>query len=149
MFSFLVYKGAGNKENFRGVSMSDARYAIRFDEATGRAHVDISGEIAPRKILNTFAAIALNNSWAAGDRSVLWQAQEALLPDAFEFADIFRATPLSQTITKPGKSAIVVNKSEEMVAKVARFYQSIAVTSTNRNLEVFYDEEEAVAWLNQ
>lgn len=129
--------------------MSRDTYSIRFDAGTGRAHVDISGEIAPRKILNTFAAIALNNSWAAGDRSVLWQAQEALLTESFEFADIFRATPLSQTITKPGKSAIVVKKSEEMVAKVARFYQSIAVTSTNRSIEIFYTEEEAMAWLDQ
>ena len=129
--------------------MAEAKYAIRFDEATGRAHVDISGEIAPGKILNTFAAIAMNNSWAAGDRSVLWQAQEALLPESFEFADIFQATPISKAITRPGKSAIVVKKNEEMIAKVARFYQSIAATSTNRNLEIFFNAKDAMDWLDQ
>ena len=69
--------------------MSGDKYAIRFDETTGRAYVDLSGKIDPGKIIKTFAAIALNQKWAAGDRSVLWNAQKALLTESFEFTDIF------------------------------------------------------------
>ena len=129
--------------------MQRDRYAIRFDEATGRAFVDLSGKIDPQKVLNTFAAIALNQTWAEGDRSVLWNAQGALLTDSFEFADIFAATPMSKAITKPGRSAILVQRSDAMVAKVARFYQSIAVTTTHREIEIFFSKAEAEAWLDR
>ena len=129
--------------------MPEDKYAIRFDETIGRAYVDLSGEIAPQKVLNTFAAITLNQKWAEGDRSVLWNAQEALLTGSFEFAHIFRATPMSKTLTKPGRSAIVVQKSDAMIAKVARFYQSIAATTTRREIEIFFSEAEADAWLDR
>ena len=35
-----------------------------------------------------------------------------------------------------------------MLQKVARFYQSIAMTSTNRTVEVFFELEAARRWLD-
>ena len=91
--------------------MSVDRYDTRIDRATGRAQVTIEGEISVRKILNTFAAITLNKGWSDGERTVLWDGRAALFPVAFEFADIFQTTPLSKALTRPGKSAIVVERS--------------------------------------
>lgn len=128
--------------------MSEDRYRIRFEEATGRARVTVEGEISARKILNTFAAIALHKGWATGDKTVLWNAKDAVFPAGFEFAAIIQMTRVSKAITRPGKSAIVVERNAAMLKKVARFYQSIALTSTNREVEIFFDEEAAMAWLD-
>jgi hypothetical protein len=129
--------------------MSEDRYPIRIDEATGRARVTIAGEISARKILNTFAAIVMNRRWSEGDRTVLWDAKAARFPASFEFKDIFKATQVSKALTRPGKSAIVVEKSSAMLKKVARFYQGIALTSTNREVEMFFDVNAATSWLDQ
>ena len=129
--------------------MSEATYSIQFNASAGRADVELHGELDAQKIRNTFAAIALNEAWAEGARSLLWLAEAAIFPQAFEFADIFQTTQLSKALTRPGKSAIVVEKSAPMVAKVARFYQSIALTSTPRKIEIFFDRGEAMAWLDE
>jgi hypothetical protein len=129
--------------------MPEGTYAIDFDASAGRAYVNVQGALSAKKIRNTFAAIALNDIWANGDRAVLWQARRALFPPSFEFADIFKTTQLSKAFTKPGKSAIVVAQNSEMVKRVARFYQSIALTETTRNINVFFDEDAAVAWLDE
>ena len=129
--------------------MSEDTYALRFDESSGCARVDIQGELDAQKIRNTFAAIALNKKWAEGERTVLWRATQALFPPSFEFADIFQTTQLSKALTKPGKSAIIVRKNSDMVKKVAHFYQGIALTSTARKIEIFFDEDEALAWLKE
>ena len=129
--------------------MPEDTYAIQFDPPGGRARVDMQGELNAQKIRNTFAVIALNKQWADGERTVLWRATQTSFPPSFEFADVFQTTQLSKALTRPGKSAIVVGKSSDMVKKVARFYQSIALTSTPRKVEVFFDEGEAIAWLDE
>ena len=129
--------------------MPDNTYAIQFDESSGCAYVDMQGELDAQKIRNTFATIALNKKWADGERTALWRATQVLFPASFEFAHIFQTTQLSKALTTPGKSAIVVEESSDMVKKVAHFYQGIATTSTARKIEVFFDEDEAVAWLNE
>lgn len=123
-------------------------YTIDFDEDAGRALVTLEGELSAQKIGNTFALIALNASWAEGEGQILWQAEHAAFPPSFEFADIFKTTQLSKALTKPGKSAIVVAKSAEMVQRVARFYQGIAISSTPRRIEVFFDSQAALGWLD-
>lgn len=125
------------------------KYPIHFDEFSGRAFVGVQGELCAEKIRNTFAIIALNKRWADGERTVLWRANQTSFPLSFEFADIFETTQLSKALTKPGKSAIVVEKSAAMVKKVAHFYQGIALTSTPRKIEIFFDEDEAIAWLDE
>jgi len=129
--------------------MPEGTYAIKLEESSGRAYVDVQGELDARRIRNTFAVIALNKKWADGERKVLWRAKQASFSQSFEFADIFQTTQLSKALTKPGKSAIVVEKSADMVKKVAHFYQGIALTSTPRKIEIFFDEDEATAWLDE
>lgn len=129
--------------------MPEDTYTIQFDASSGRAYVDMQGALDTQKIRNTFAVIALNKEWAEGERTVLWRASQTAFPPSFEFADIFQTTQLSKALTKPGKSAIVVAENSAMVNKVARFYQSIAMTSTPRRIEVFFHEDEAIAWLDE
>ena len=129
--------------------MPEGTYAIQIDEASGRAYVDVQGELDAKKIRNTFAVIALNKKWADGERKVLWRAKQASFSQSFEFADIFQTTQLSKALTKPGKSAILVEKSSDMVTKAAHFYQSIVVSSTPRRIEIFFAEDEANAWLDE
>lgn len=129
--------------------MPEDTYTIQFDASGGRAYVDMQGALDTQKIRNTFAVIALNKEWAEGERTVLWRANQTVFPPSFEFADIFQTTQLSKALTKPGKSAIVVAENSAMVNKVARFYQSIAMTSTPRRIEVFFHEDEAIAWLDE
>ena len=111
--------------------------------------MDVQRELNAKKIRNTFAVIALNKKWADGERKVLWRAKQASFSPSFEFADIFQTTQLSKALTKPGRSAIVVEKSADRVKKVAHFYQGIALTSTPRKIEIFFDEDEATAWLDE
>ena len=129
--------------------MSEGEYDIQFDESSGRAYVNVLGELDAQKIRNTFAIIVLNKKWSDGDKTVLWRLKQASFSQSFEFANIFQTTKLSIAIIKPGKSAIVVDKSSDMVKKVARFYQGIALTSTPRKIEIFFDEDEAIAWLDE
>ena len=129
--------------------MPEGTYLIHFDASGGRAYVNVQGALSAKKIRNTFAAIALNDMWVNGDRTVLWQARQALFAPSFEFGDIFQTTQLSKVLTKPGKSAIVVEKNSEMVKRVARFYQGIALTETARKINVFFDEDAAIAWLDE
>lgn len=129
--------------------MPEDTYPIRFDASGGCACVDMPGKLDAQKIRNTFAVIALNKKWADGQRTVLWLADQATFSPSFEFADIFQTTQLSKALTIPGKSAIVVAESSDMVKKVARFYQGIAMTTTPRKIEVFYDKDEAIAWLSE
>jgi len=128
--------------------MAEDVYPIEFDHSIGRAYVKISGEINAAKIGNTFLAIAMNKSWVDGERSVLWQTENAFLPELFEFSDIFKTTQITQVFTKPGKSAFVVEKSSEMQKRVANFYKSIAATTTDRKIEIFFSEKEAIVWLD-
>jgi hypothetical protein len=129
--------------------MSEGGYDIQFDESSGRAYVNVRGELDAQKIRNAFAIIVLNKKWSDGDKTVLWRLKQASFSQSFEFANIFQTTKLSIAIIKPGKSAIVVDKSSDMVKKVARFYQGIALTSTPRKIEIFFDEDEAIAWLDE
>ena len=129
--------------------MSEGEYDIQFDESSGRAYVNVLGELDAQKIRNTFAIVVLNKKWSDGDKTVLWRLKQASFSQSFEFANIFQTTKLSIAIIKPGKSAIVVDKSSDMVKKVARFYQGIALTSTPRKIEIFFDEDEAIAWLDE
>lgn len=128
--------------------MAEDVYPIEFDHSIGRAYVKISGEINAAKIGNTFLAIAMNKSWVDGERSVLWQTENAFLPELFEFSDIFKTTQITQVFTKPGKSAFVVEKSSKMQKRVANFYKSIAATTTDRKIEIFFSEKEAIVWLD-
>jgi hypothetical protein len=123
-------------------------YPIEFDHSIGRAYVKINGEFNAAKIGSTFLAIAMNKSWLDGDRSVLWRDENAYLPESFEFSDIFKTTRITQAFTKPGKSAFVVEKNSKMIERVANFYKSIASTTTDRKIEIFFSEKEAVAWLD-
>ena len=127
--------------------MAEDIYPIEFDHSIGRAYVKMSGEINAAKIGNTFLAIAMNKSWVDGDRSILWQIENAFFPEVFEFSDIFKKTQITKVFTRAGKSAFVVEKSSEMQKRVANFYKSIA-TTTDRKIELFYSEKEAVAWLD-
>lgn len=129
--------------------MSEGGYDIQFDESSGRAYVNVRGELDAQKIRNAFAIVVLNKKWSDGDKTVLWRLKQASFSQSFEFANIFQTTKLSIAIIKPGKSAIVVDKSSDMVKKVARFYQGIALTSTPRKIEIFFDEDEAIAWLDE
>ena len=128
--------------------MADTTYPIAFDPANGRAHVKISGEISPAKIGHTYIAISMNRRWLEGDTSILWQLENAVFHGAFEFYDILEATQTAKHYIKPGKSAIVVEESLAMQEKVARFYKSVAATSTARHVAIFYHEDEAIAWLD-
>ena len=129
--------------------MYEEAYVVQFDESIGRAYVDVQGKLDAQKIRNTFAIIALNKDWSNGERTVLWRANQTSFPSSFEFADIFQTTQLSKALTKPGKSAVIVQKSSDMVNRVAHFYQGLALTSTPRKIEIFLDEDEAVEWLNE
>jgi hypothetical protein len=129
--------------------MPDDKYPVQYDALAGYARVDLKGALSAQKIRNTFALIALNADWAKAQRKILWRALEAVFPPSFEFADIFQTTRLSKTLTKPGKSAIVVAESAGMIAKVAHFYRNIALASTQRQVEIFFDEDEALAWLEE
>ncbi len=128
--------------------MKASTYPIKFDPASGRAHVTISGEIVPEKIGNTYIAVSINSTWLKGDMSILWQLEEATFPATFEFSHILEATRTAKNYIKPGKSAIVVERSLAMQEKVAGFYKSIAATSTARNVAIFYAEQEAITWLD-
>jgi hypothetical protein len=129
--------------------VSEGEYDIQIDELSGRAYVNVRGELDAQKIRNAFAIVVLNKKWSDGDKTVLWRLKQASFSQSFEFANIFQTTKLSIAIIKPGKSAIVVDKSSDMVKKVARFYQGIALTSTPRKIEIFFDEDEAIAWLDE
>jgi len=128
--------------------MTEDLYPIEFDPSNGRAYVKISDEINATKLGSTFIAISMNKSWIDGDRSVLWQIENAYIPESFEFLDAFKTTQIAQVYTKPGKSAFVVNKSSQMQKEVAQFYKTIATTTTERKIELFYSEKEAIAWLD-
>jgi hypothetical protein len=128
--------------------MGEDIYPIEFDDSIGRAYVKIRGEVNAKKVGNTFLAIAINKSWVDGERSVLWQADNAHLPELFEFSDIFKTTQITQAFTKPGKSAFVVEKSSGMVERVANFYKSIGSATTDRKTEIFFSENKALVWLD-
>ena len=40
--------------------MSEGEYAIQFDESSGRAYINVQGELDAQKIRDTFAIIVLN-----------------------------------------------------------------------------------------
>ena len=82
-----------------------------------------------------------------GDRSLLWQLENAIFPESFEFSDIIKTTQISRVFTKPGKSAFIVEKSSEMQKMLARFYKIVAVTTKDRKMELFYSEKEVINWL--
>ena len=128
--------------------MTEATYPYQIDPATGRAHVTISGAIRPDKIGNTYIAISMNRRWLEGDTSILWLLENAVFEASFEFSDILEANLTARHYIRPGKSAIVVESSLAMQEKVARFYKGIAVTSTARQVAVFYSQAEAIAWLD-
>jgi hypothetical protein len=128
--------------------MTETTYPFEIDPANGRAYVKISGEISPAKIGHTYIAISINRRWLEGDTSILWQLENAVFHASFEFFDILEATQTAKHYIKPGKSAIVVEESLTMQAKVAGFYKSVAATSTARHVAVFYSEKEALAWLD-
>lgn len=128
--------------------MGETTYPVEIDPANGRAYVKISGEISPAKISHTYIAISINRRWLEGDTSIMWQLKNAVFDASFEFFDILEATQTAKHYIKPGKSAIVVEESLVMQAKVAGFYKSIAATTTARHVAIFYSEEEALAWLD-
>ena len=128
--------------------MAEDVYPIKFDHSIGRAFVTITGEINAAKISNTFLAISINESWLAGDRSVLWQLENAFLPESFEFSDIFKTTQISKIFSKPGKSAFVLEKNSEMQKRVANFYKSLATTASDRKTELFSNKKDAILWLD-
>ena len=128
--------------------MAEEVYPIKFDHSVGRAFVTITGEINAAKISNTFLAIAMNESWLDGDRSVLWLLKNAFFPELFEFSDIFKTTQISKIFLKPGKSAFVVEKGSEMQKRVATFYKSLADTASDRKTELFFSKKDAILWLD-
>jgi hypothetical protein len=129
--------------------MPEDIYPVEFDHSIGRAYVKLSGEINAVKIGNTFSAIAMNKSWLNGNRSILWQAENTYLSDLFEFSDILKTTQISRAFAKPGKSAFVAETSSAMIERVANFYKSIATTTTDRKIEIFLSEKEAMEWLDK
>ena len=128
--------------------MTEDCYPVRFDENSGRAYVEATGDVYASNIQKTFLAIILNKVWLDGDRSILWDFKNAFFDEAFEFADIFKTAQVSKSFTKPGKSAIIVEKNEMMMNRVANFYRSLAENLTSRKIEIFYDRDGALAWLD-
>lgn len=128
--------------------MANDIYPIEFSLCSGRAYVKINGEINATKISNTFIALTMNKIWINGDRSVLWDARNARFPELFEFSDILKETQITKYFARPGKSAVVVETSSEMQIRLAHFYKGIAAMSTGRQIELFYSQKEAEAWLD-
>ena len=128
--------------------MAQNIYPIEFDNLIGRAYVKISDEINATKIGNTFLVITMNKNWVGGDRSVLWKIENAFFPELFEFSEIIKTAQITSVFTKPGKSAIVVDQNSEMQKMAANFYKSLAATTTDRKIELFFSEKEAIIWLD-
>jgi len=128
--------------------MVEEAYPTKIDRHSGRAYIEISGEINATKIRNTFISLTMNESWLKGDRSILWQIKNAYFPEPFEFSDIFKTTQNAAVFAGLGKSAVVVEKGSEMQKRVAEFYKSIAATTTDRKIELFDSREKAMVWLD-
>ena len=128
--------------------MVDSRYLIEVDEKNGRAHVQIREDIDAVKIRNTFIAIRINKVWQRGDHSILWQLEDASFPESFEFRDVIRTSQLTRAVSFPCKSAIILNKNDRMLEMVANFYKSIASITANGQIEIYFDYQAAIEWLD-
>jgi hypothetical protein len=128
--------------------MPDDTYAIEIDDKTGRAFVDVTGAVDASKIKNTFLDIVSNKNWHHGDRSILWMCEKASFRSSFKFSDVFDTTRTTKLVAGKGKSAILLLEIDRTVKMVAEFYRGIAVTKTQRMIEIFYSRDEAIAWLD-
>jgi hypothetical protein len=128
--------------------MVNSRYLTEIDEKIGRAYVQIREDIDAVKIRNTFIAIRINKVWQRGDRSILWQLEKASFPESFEFRDIIHTSQLTRAVSLPCKSAIILNKNDIMLERVANFYKSIALITANGQIEIYFNYQEALEWLD-
>lgn len=128
--------------------MSDDAYCIDFDVHSGRAYVEAEGNISSSKIKSTFFAITMNDAWQKSDRSIIWNLKNATFPESFEFGKIFQTAQVTKNIANPGKSAVLVNNTSEMIRMVADYYRVLAKQSTPREIEIFFSNEEAMDWLD-
>jgi hypothetical protein len=129
--------------------MTDDSYPIEFQENSGRAIVAVDGAVNARTIQNTFLDIVANKNWQHGDKTVLWRCEKATFPGAFRFADVLETTRTTRLITDKGRTAILLTEDARTVKIVAEFYRSISSAKTERRIEIFYDYEAAVAWLDE
>lgn len=120
--------------------MTNDTYRINIDELSGRAYVEAEGIISASNVRNTFIVIAMNETWQKGDRSILWRTKRATFSESFQFGDILQSAHTSRTVAKSGKSAIVVNKTSDMLKKVANYYKSLASLSTPRKIRNIFQQ---------
>lgn len=128
--------------------MPEDFYTITFDKNTGRAFVNVIGAIDAVRIKNTFLEIISSAEWHQGDRTILWQCEQASFPGAFRFQDVFDTTRTTKLVAGKGKSAILLPEDDRTVKMVAEFYRSISIAKTQRMIEIFHVKEEAIAWLD-
>lgn len=123
-------------------------YPFTIDKAKGRAMVHITGTLCAECIGRTFLAITLDPAWYGGERSIVWHLDEARIPESFSFGEIMLNAQKVKTLTRPGKSAIVVATDSPMGRAVAEFYRNLGESLTSRNLRVCRSLPEAHAWLD-
>jgi hypothetical protein len=128
--------------------MAEEVYPIKFDDTKGRAYINLTGDISPTRIRNTFFVISLNKSWGKGQRSILWHFKDAYFSNSFEFSGIFKNAHMVQDFAKPGKSAAVIEKDCQIEKDVSDFYSDIAKIFTERKIRHFKTIEEAEVWLD-
>jgi len=128
--------------------MADDTYLTNIDGDNSRAFVDIEGDLDTIKIRNTFIAIRINKNWQRGDHSILWRLEKSSFPESFEFGNIITTTQLLRVVSLPCKSAIILDKNSNMIKMVAEFYKSIASDNVDRKIEIFFNNKDAITWLN-
>ena len=124
-------------------------YALELDEKTGRVFVDVRGPVDVTKVQNTFLEIVSTEKWHHGDRTVLWQCEDASFPTSLKFNEVLNSTQTTRLVAGTGKSAILLREDDRMMRVLADFYRSIAVTKTERKVMIFYSREKAFAWLDR
>jgi hypothetical protein len=127
---------------------ADQLFPVTFDEAKGRAIVQLSGTIDAARIGRTFLAITLNAAWHGGERSIVWQMMDAHIPDSFAFAEVLRTAERVKHLTRPGRSAIVVTRDSPAEKTLAQFYRDLGEALTPRRIQIFTSLQEAHAWLD-
>jgi hypothetical protein len=131
---------------FGELQMESFSYHYDFDDIKNRFVVNLSGEISPDRIHQTFLDIISDDRGSSQYRNIIWLLQKAIVPTGLTYVDILEDATTIRNSFPIGLTAIVVDPNSSIQKTVSDYYKNIAIMKTQRVVQVFNSMEEAEAW---
>ena len=126
--------------------METTSYSYDFDATKKRYYIQMSGELNAEKIHETFLKVMFDHRITSRYRDIIWILKHSIIPKSFSYGQVLKKADSIRALMPAGKTAIVIESNSPAQEELSKYYKSVSVLSTDRQVEVFNSIADAERW---